>query len=46
VCGVVYLTPAVMLLLAPMGASVGTMLVYLGIAKVGGILEIVTGSDV
>jgi hypothetical protein len=43
-CGAAYLTPAVVLLLAPVGASGGTKLAELGMANVGGIVEMGTGS--
>jgi hypothetical protein len=46
VCGVVYLTPAVALLPTTMGASSGTKLVCPGMAEVGGMIEIGTGSGV
>jgi hypothetical protein len=45
-CGVVYLTPAMVLLLVLVGASGGTMLVWPDNAEVGGILEIGKNSGV
>jgi hypothetical protein len=46
VCGAAYLTPVVVLLSAPMGASSGTKLARPGMADVSGIVEMGTGSGV
>jgi hypothetical protein len=45
-CGAAYLTPVMVLLPAPAGASGDTKLVGLGRADAGGIVEMGTGSGV
>jgi hypothetical protein len=45
-CGMTYLNSVVELLAAPVGASGGTKLVVPGMAEIGGMVEIGTGSGV